>query len=175
MDEVGRIFQASFESRNGEEGEMRKSDGGRLRDRIGGSLMIAIGLAAALQGMTYSVGQMAHIGPGFFPVALGVILALVGAAITVTASAEQAGSERLRHGAEWRGWGCIALAVLAFVVLGRYGGLVPATFAVVFISALGDRKNTVWEALALAVGVVVVCIIVFWWALQVQFPLFSWD
>ncbi|MEJ0045599.1 MAG: hypothetical protein WDN04_05275 [Rhodospirillales bacterium] len=51
--------------------------------------------------------------------------------------------EKEKLAPEWRGWICIVASVLAFVVLGKYGGLLPATFAIVFIAALGDRDN-VW-------------------------------
>jgi hypothetical protein len=60
------------------------------------------------------------------------------------------------------------------VVLGQYGGLLPATFAVVFISALGDRQNTVKGAFLLSIVMCAVCVAVFWYGLQVQFPLFQW-
>ena len=63
---------------------------------------------------------------------------------------------------------CILLGILAFLGLGHYGGLLPATFAIVFISALGDRNNTVKQALVLALGMSVVAVVVFWWALQLR-------
>ena len=72
-----------------------------------------------------------------------------------------------------RGSVCILLGILAFLGLGHYGGLLPATFAIVFISA-GDRNNTVKQALVLALGMSVVAVVVFWWALQLQLPLFRW-
>ncbi len=65
--------------------------------------------------------------------------------------------------------------MIAFIVLGKYGGLVPATFAVVFISALGDRENTLRDSAILSLGMVGVCLVVFWWLLQIQLPLFQWD
>ncbi|MCJ9713295.1 tripartite tricarboxylate transporter TctB family protein, partial [Bordetella hinzii] len=50
----------------------------------------------------------------------------------------------------------------------------PATFAIVFISALGDRTNTLKQALLLSVSMCVIAVVVFWWALQLQLPLFRW-
>jgi hypothetical protein len=47
---------------------------------------------------------------------------------------------------EWRGWLCICSSIVAFAVIGKYGGLLPATFAIVFIAALGDRQNTLLNA-----------------------------
>lgn len=144
------------------------------RDYYGGALMFLIGLGAILQGRTYSMGTLSRMGPGFFPVSLGVILALAGAAIALSARFAEREAEEKALPPEWRGWFCISLSIVAFVVLGKYGGLVAATFAIVFISALGDRQNTIKSALVLAVAIVAICLIVFWWALQMQFPLFGW-
>lgn len=146
----------------------------RKRDYASGALMIALGVAAIGQGSTYHMGTLSRMGPGFFPVALGAILTLVGLAIAVTARFTQYEGEEAPLPPEWRGWFCIGGSIIAFVVLGVYGGLLPATFAVVFISALGDRQNTVKGATILALAIVAVCFVVFWWALQMQFPLFGW-
>ena len=144
------------------------------KDYYGGSLMFVLGLGAILQGMTYQIGTLSHMGPGFFPVSLGAILALLGGAIAITAKGSVSKEEDVHLPPEWRGWLCIIFSIVAFVVLGQYGGLLPATFAVVFISALGDRQNSVMQAFVLAVALTVVCVVIFWWALQVQFPLFRW-
>ncbi|WP_321963689.1 tripartite tricarboxylate transporter TctB family protein [Paraburkholderia sp. J7] len=154
----------------------RRWFGVRAREYYGGALMMLIGLGAVVQGTSYQIGSLTAMGSGFFPVALGVILVLLGVWIAGTAhrvSAEEEAKER-RSPLEWRGWVCILGSVVAFVVLGKYGGLLPATFAVVFISALGDRQNSWISALLLAVAMTCVCVVVFWWALQVQFPLFTW-
>jgi hypothetical protein len=87
-------------------------------------------------------------------------------------SAPVATLARLRP--EWRGWFCICASIVAFVVLGNYGGLLPASFATVFIAALGDRKNSLAAALALAAAMTLVCFVVFWWLLRLQLPLFQW-
>ncbi|HEY4072153.1 MAG TPA: tripartite tricarboxylate transporter TctB family protein [Herbaspirillum sp.] len=144
------------------------------KDYYGGGLMIFIGLGAALQGVTYKVGALTEMGPGFFPVALGTLLVLAG--LIIVAGAKRAIPEvrEERLPPEWKGWICISLSIVAFIVLGKYGGLIPATFAVVFISALGDRQNTFKNALILALAMVVVCVVVFFWALKLQFPLFQW-
>ncbi len=143
------------------------------RDYYGGALMILIGVAAASGSLRYQIGTPSNMGPGFFPAAVGVLLAMVGLAIALTAglSPDEDGA---RISPDWRGWGCIIGGILAFVVLGQYGGLVPATFAIVFISALGDRTNSVWQAFWLASAMVVISIVVFSWALQLQLPLFAW-
>jgi hypothetical protein len=145
------------------------------RDYYGGALMLLIGLGAVAQGLRYGVGTLTHMQSGFFPVALGCVLALLGVAIAASAKREEA-SDAAEDALppEWRGWICITVGILAFLLLGRYGGLLPATFALVFISALGDRDNSVRAALILSVAICAVSVAVFWWALKLPFPLFSW-
>jgi hypothetical protein len=155
------------------------------KDRLGGALMILIGAGAAQQGITYSLGTLAAPGPGLFPGALGVLLMLIGLAIAVTGKRAPAAAGMLAAGAaaaiapapraEWRGWFCIVLSVIAFIVLGSHGGLVPASFAVAFIAALGDRDNTLLSACVLGLAMAVVSVVVFWWLLQLQLPLFQWS
>lgn len=150
---------------------------GRARGYYGGALMMLVGATAVVQGMTYDVGSLAAMGPGFFPVALGCILAVLGACIAGTAKnepAEEAEADSEAAPPQWRGWFCILLSIVAFIVLGKYGGLLPATFAIVFIAALGDRQNSLVGALVLASAISVVSVVVFWWALRLQLPLFTW-
>jgi Tripartite tricarboxylate transporter TctB family len=157
-----------------EENRMKRPFSRINKDRYGGCLVLLLGLAVTYEGKGYSVGTLSDMGPGYFPVALGIILAIVGALIAMLGSNGAEPGEETRGVIDWRGWSCILLGIAGFVVLGQYGGLVPATFAVVFISALGDRNNTVVSALVLALALVAVCVVVFWWALQLQMPLFQW-
>ena len=43
-----------------------------------------------------------------------------------------------------------------------------------FISALGDRDNTLTEAVLLSLAMSFIAVVVFWWALKLQLPLFQW-
>jgi hypothetical protein len=144
------------------------------KDYYGGALMLALGLGAVYQGLTYKVGTLSRMGPGFFPVALGALLALIGLGIVLGAKGSVKPGPDKSLPPEWRGWICISLSIVAFIVFGKYGGLLPATFAVCFISAMGDRDNTWKSALVLSLAMVAICVVVFWWALQMQFPLFQW-
>ena len=144
------------------------------KDFLGGGLMLLLGLGAAFQASHYELGSLRRMGPGYFPLALGIILAVTGALIMLAGlrTAPAAAAARLRP--EWRGWFCICAGVAAFAVLGRYGGLLPATFVSVFIAALGDRKNTPAAAVMLAAAMTLVCLVVFWWLLRIELPLFRW-
>jgi Tripartite tricarboxylate transporter TctB family len=149
--------------------------GKNARDFVGGGLMFLIGLYAIIQGSAYNVGTLTRMGPGFFPVALGVILATCGIALVMIAKLSTPAVDEKRQPREWKAWACILASIMAFIVLGHYGGLVPATFAIVFIAALGDRQNTLKGILTLSLIMVAIAIVVFWWALKLQFPLFAWN
>src|SRR5262244_2467394 len=115
------------------------------KDYLASALMIFIGVGAAVKGTSYNLGSLQRMGPGFFPVSLGVLLTLLGIAIGVVEWLRRKPLEEVKapkappHPPEWRGWACILGSTIAFIVLGHYGGLVPASAAIVFISALGDR------------------------------------
>lgn len=145
------------------------------RDAWASGLLCALGIGVVLQGVNYSIGSMARMGPGFFPVMLGVLLIFLGV-LCLFATGITADDEEEDHigPPEWRGWCGIVTGVIAFIVLGKYGGLVPATFALVFISALGDRTHTLRSALLLSVFVTIVGVLIFSWGLELQFPMFRW-
>ncbi|MEA3118086.1 MAG: putative tricarboxylic transport rane protein [Paraburkholderia sp.] len=148
----------------------------RTRDYVGGALMFLLGMAATVRGTSYGVGDLADMGPGFAPAAIGVILAVTGIAIAFAGQSAGAAASRASGDAapHWRGWICIVLGIVLFIVCAAYIGLLPATFAIVFVSALGDQRNTVKNAFWLAIAVCVVCVIVFWWGLKIQLPLVHW-
>ena len=147
------------------------------KDYYAGALMMLIGLSAVYASVQYSIGTLSHMGPGFFPCAIGAMLTLVGFLIALSAGDEAAAPPVPGHShqiPELRGALCLIVAVLAFIFLGEYLGLLPATFAIVFISALGDRENTLKGALLLSLAMMVIAAVVFWWALQLQMPLLKW-
>ncbi len=145
-----------------------------LKDSLGGGLMLAIGIGTCLQASRYDLGSLRQMGPGFFPMSLGAILAVTGSLILISGLRTAPELPRIKWQPQWRGWLCICASLVAFVIIGKYLGLLPATFATVFIAAFGDRKNTLLAAIILAAAMTLVCLIVFWWLLQVQFPLFKW-
>ncbi|MBW4090584.1 MAG: tripartite tricarboxylate transporter TctB family protein [Proteobacteria bacterium] len=144
------------------------------KDFLGGGLMLLLGLGAAFQASHYEFGTLRRMGPGYFPLALGLILALTGLAILLGSLRGAAAVAAARLAPEWRGWICICAGVASFAVIGRWGGLLPATFASVFLAALGDRKNTPVAAGVLAAVMTLVCLVVFWWLLKIELPLFRW-
>jgi len=148
----------------------------RKRDFYAGGLMILFGMIMALKGPTYQLGTLMHMGPGFLPTALGVILIGLGVAIGLTATTVPPGEDEdiLPEQPQWFAWACILASPLVFIVLGTYGGLLPATFGCVFVAALGE-KNATWKgSLVLAAIISVFGVALFSYVLQIPMPVLQW-
>src|SRR5258707_6356414 len=81
----------------------------RKRDFYAGGLIIFFGLVMALKGPGYRLGTLMHMGPGFLPTALGIILISLRILIAGTAlTAPDGQAERiLAQHPEWISWACI--------------------------------------------------------------------
>jgi len=105
------------------------------KDHVAALLLIAMGIAILVIGFRYRMGTLVHMGAGFIPVVLGILMTAVGLVIGLLAyagSAEEKAAQALPAPPDLRGGLCILAAVAVFVLLGAYGGLVPATFGSVF-------------------------------------------
>ncbi|MDJ0389087.1 tripartite tricarboxylate transporter TctB family protein [Roseomonas sp. E05] len=154
----------------------------RYKDYCGGLILCALGAATALQGKAYHLGTLSRMGPGFMPTALGVLLLIVGLVLLAACALRRdeaapsrpslpSAEETIPLRAEWRGWLCICAGVIIFAALAEPVGLIPATFAAVVVTAMGDRENSWRDAILLALGMVIFAVVVFWWGLGVLLPL----
>ena len=48
------------------------------KDYYGGALLVILGVSAAYAANSYNLGSLAHMGPGYFPFAIGVLIAICG-------------------------------------------------------------------------------------------------
>ncbi len=143
------------------------------RDYYAGGLMLLIGVGAAFTGSSYKFGSLARMGPGFMPVVLGIVLALLGVLIAGTAlvSADADNEPVLPPRPQWFGWLCIIGGPILFILLGQTAGMVPAVFACVFVCALGDNTGSYKSSAILAALVTVFGVALFHYVLSVPFPL----
>ena len=148
----------------------------RKRDFYAGALVIFFGLVMALKGPGYRLGTLMHMGPGFLPTALGVILICLGIAIAATGLTVPEGEDEdiLPEHPEWLGWACILAGPLCFILFGSLFGLIPAIFTCVFVAALGDRTSTLRGSIILAAVVTAFGVGLFSYILQVPMPLLTW-
>jgi hypothetical protein len=148
------------------------------KDFFSGLVFTAIGVAFALGAKTYQVGDAARMGPGYFPLMLGIILALMGIAITI--SALLSGPPDAAPIGKWA-WKPLSFVLMANVAFGALlvgvpslgipgFGLVVAIFALVAIASLAGDQFIVKEVLILSAILSVGSYLAFIKLLALQFP-----
>jgi putative tricarboxylic transport membrane protein len=126
-----------------------------------GLLFILFAVALGWEALGLPIGQASAMGPGYFPLALAVMLALLGV-ILVIGSWTAKTHDLLTH-FEWRGFVTVILAVLVFGATIRTLGFVPAIVLTLTLAILASSK---FRPLA-AIGTVAF-LLVFCWAVFVK-------
>lgn len=134
--------------------------------------MAALGVFAMWEASNYGYGTLRSMGPGLFPMALGVLLVVVGIGIVVEGMV--AAGPPLNETANVRGVLAITASLAAFVVVLPRFGLMPAIFASVFLGGCAEREIKPVGLLLLAAGLAVLCYVVFIWGLQLRLRPFHW-
>jgi hypothetical protein len=144
-----------------------------LRDLVAGALMVAAGLfIAAYAGTHYKIGTPSRMGPGFFPVALGLILAGLGVIIGLLAFSKSLHALTPPTFA-LRSVLAIPLAILVFAFLVERAGLIPAALALTCVAAIADRSLTLRRTLLLGMALALISWLVFSVGLQMTLPAFA--
>lgn len=121
------------------------------RDAVATGLLCLLGLAVALQVSASSVARISGLGAGVLPVLLGALLMCGGILWLFDSRFSPDDDDGVDIGAsKWRGSCGLASGVFAFLIVGKYGGLLPAVFALAFITVLGDPRHTWRSALFLS-------------------------
>lgn len=137
-----------------------------IGDILGGALLIAIGLFAAIYALRYDVGTAGHMGPGYFPVVLGLVLIGLGVIIAVPAFARKGEAIEFR----WQPLGLVIASIVLFALTLRPLGLVLATVASVFVAASADR-NFSWTGRAVvSAGIALLVYLIFRLGLGMNLP-----
>jgi hypothetical protein len=148
-----------------------------LKDCVAGTLFVAIGLLFAVNAwLRLSVGSALAMGPGYFPILLGLILIGLGAAIVLSGLRKPAESFGT---VSWRGVGLVTGAILFFGLTVRGLGMAPALGGATLLAALSTARNSFPFALALSVCLAAFCVAVFVYALQLPYaaigPWLRWN
>ena len=162
----GRLIGLSQEARLPQL-DIRKA----LKDVLAGGAFIAFGLAFAIGALAYNVGSPLRMGPGYFPLSLGIVLVVMGGVIVakgfVAEEGEPIGGLALRP---------IILIVAAFIFFGvtvRGLGVVPALFVAVLVASLARDRTSPLLALAIAASLTTLSGLVFIVALQLRLQLWG--
>ncbi|MHB1124414.1 MAG: tripartite tricarboxylate transporter TctB family protein [Ramlibacter sp.] len=147
------------------------------KDFWSGLMFMAVGIAFAWGATNYTIGEGARMGPGYFPLMLGVLLTALGAFIVFEAMVvETEDGEPIGKWA-WKPLGFVIGANLLFgVLLGGLPsmgipamGLIVAIIGLVFVAALAGDEFKAKEVLILAIVLAIGSYVAFVRLLALQF------
>ena len=126
------------------------------KDFWSGLMFVATGLGFAAGATNYSFGTSARPGPGYFPFGLGILLAVLGAAVLFKSlTVETEGGDPV-GAIPWRPLGLITLAVVLFgVALPRLGMVISLPLLIMVSSLAGDEfklKEVIVNIVILTIG-----------------------
>ena len=139
------------------------------KDFWSGVMFAVIGLLFVAFARQYAMGTAARMGPAYFPTVLGGLLLLLGVVVAIrglTVQTKDGGVDRFH----FKPLLLVLGAVVAFGLLLRPGGLLVALAALVLISSFGSHEFKWRDVLLLTVGLAVLVLIVFIYALGMTVP-----
>jgi len=148
------------------------------KDFFSGLMFLVVGAAFAWGATSYSVGTGARMGPGYFPLLLGVLLAILGGVVMFySLVVETPNGDKVRSFA-WRPIGYILGSNLAFgILLGGLPsiklpsmGLIVAIYALVLIASKAGDNYRLRDVLILSTILAVGSYLAFIVLLKLQMP-----
>jgi len=126
------------------------------RDFWSGLMFLVAGVVFAVGATNYSMGSSARPGPGYFPLLLSVIMAIIGAVVLFKALViESEGGDRIGTVA-WRPLLVIVAAIAVFaLIIDRLGMIVTVPVLIAMSSLAGDEfrwRGVIVSAAVLTIG-----------------------
>lgn len=140
-----------------------------MKDVLAGGVFIVLGLAFSIGALQLDVGTPLRMGPGYFPLVLGILLIGLGIAIGIKGFLAGSGDEI--GGVHWRAMLLITAGVLFFGLTIRGLGAALALFGAILLAALARSETRAHEAVLIALGLSTLSVILFIVILQLRLPL----
>lgn len=148
------------------------------RDFFSGLMFMGAGVAFAWGASNYNIGNGARMGPGYFPLALGVLLTFLGGIITFKALVVETVDGDKIGSIAWKPLVFIILANLVFgAMIGGLPsihlppmGLIAGIYALTLIACQAGDNVNFKEAILLATILAIVSYFAFIVLLKLQFP-----
>ena len=148
------------------------------KDFFAGLMFMVAGIAFGWGATNYSIGEGARMGPGYFPLVLGVILAAIGAFVVFEALVVETEDGEKVGAIAWKPLGFIIGANVVFgLCLGgipKLGipalGLIVGIYALTFIASMAGDEHKHKEVVVLATVLAIMSYLAFIVLLKLQFP-----
>jgi Tripartite tricarboxylate transporter TctB family len=139
----------------------------RSKDFWAGIMFLGFAAVAVLAAHGYTLGTPGRMGPGYFPMALGILLGLLG--LVIAARSLLNAQDRV-DGFKLRPLVFLVIAVCLFGISIERVGLVLTLIAVVAVAAFASRASRSVEIAALAAGLAVFSLAIFVYLLRLPLP-----
>ena len=148
------------------------------KDFFSGLLFMGVGAAFAWGSGNYSLGTGARMGPGYFPLMLGILMVVLGIVITCQSLVVETEDGDKIGAWAWKPLFFIIAANLLFgLMLGGLPsakipamGLIAAIYALTFVASMAGEEFKVKEVLVLATVLAIMSYLAFIVLLKLQFP-----
>ncbi|GAA1034619.1 tripartite tricarboxylate transporter TctB family protein [Virgisporangium ochraceum] len=137
-------------------------------DVLAGGLFVVIGGAFVVGSLGYELGTPLRMGPGYFPLLVGVIVVALGLAIVVKGLV--AGEVITFGSVPWRAVAAIVAALLFFGLTVEGLGFVPASAVTALLTALASSRVRPLRAVLIAGALTVAATLIFVVGLQLRIP-----
>jgi hypothetical protein len=143
-----------------------------LPDLLAGGIFVLIGGVFVVGSLGYDRGTALRMGPGYFPLLVGAVVAGLGLAIVVKGLIA---ADAVTFGpVPWRAIGLIVSAVVFFGFFVRRLGFVPTCLVTSLLTTLAGERVRPLTALAVAAGLTTAATLIFIVGLQLRLPLWGW-
>lgn len=148
------------------------------KDFFAGLMFMVAGIAFAWGATNYNIGEGARMGPGYFPLMLGILLAVIGMAVVFEAMVvETEDGEKI---GTWA-WKPLFFIIGANVLFGICLGGIPAIglpslgmivgiYVLTFVASMGGDEHKPKEVIILATVLALISYLAFIKLLNLQFP-----
>ncbi|MET8090697.1 tripartite tricarboxylate transporter TctB family protein [Micromonospora sp. NPDC005220] len=140
-------------------------------DILAGGVFVLIGGSFAVGSLSYELGTPLRMGPGAFPLLLGVTVAALGLAVVVKGLV--AGEVITFGPVPWRAVAVVTLAIVFFGLTVRRLGFVPTSAVTALLTTLASTRVRLRTAVAVAAGLTVASTLIFIVGLQLRIPLWG--
>lgn len=139
-------------------------------NQVAGAAISVLGLLVGTYSLSLHIGKLSQMGPGFFPLVIGLALLTVGAIIFFS---NDSNSDKLKITTkEVKVLGITLAAVCLFALLSQYLGMIIACVSLVVIGRYSINHGTFKDKIKLSLILTVSSVLIFWYGLNMNLKLF---
>ena len=148
------------------------------KDFLAGLMFAIVGAGFAVGATNYTIGEGARMGPGYFPLLIGILLAIMGLVVVFQALVVETEDGGKVGKIAWKPLFFIIGANIVFGIciggLPKLGipslGLIVGIYALTFIASMAGDEHKSKEVIVLATVLAILSYVAFIYLLNLQFP-----